>query len=180
MVVSRSRVADRMDSKVLAAINQRLTTSGERPTTNDQRLMTIPLKVDDHDGLKGLGLSVADIWPIAPLLDGLDGGGCQGGVSFHQSNVLNLAVFIDDFFETNGSFRSARFDGVLRRNALRQPLFRTLGRENDDATFSREWSASGSRDGGARLVGLNLGLRLGGDRNRCFRGCGEWRRNCRA
>ena len=107
----------------------------QRPTTNDVLLR--PLKVDDHDGLEGLSLSVADVGPIAPLLYGLDGGGCQGSVSFDQSQAVNLAVLINHRLEDNRPFRSARarFDGIFRRNAVSQPFLRTLGRENDRAVL---------------------------------------------
>src|SRR5229473_5351507 len=90
--------------------------ASERLTTRDvlTRLRLRPLKVDDHDRLEGLGFSVADIGPIAPLLHSLDGGGCQGSVSLDQSQTLNLAVHINHRFEDNSSLGRARAgsDGV--------------------------------------------------------------------
>src|SRR5229473_6401959 len=113
--------------------------AGERLATSDllTRLRSRPLKVDDHDGLEGLSLSVADVRPVAPLLHGLDGGGCQGSFSLDQSHALNLAVLIDDRFEDDRPFRSlgARFDGIFRLNAVGQPFLRTLGRDNDCAVL---------------------------------------------
>ncbi len=89
-----------------------------------------PLKVHDDDGLEGLSLSVADIRAIAPLLYGLDGGGGKHRVSFDQSQALNFAILIHDGLEDNGSVGSgsASFDGILRRNGVSQPIFRTFGR----------------------------------------------------
>src|SRR6202140_64091 len=94
-----------------------------------------PLKVDDHDRLESLSLSVTDVRPIAPLLHSLDGSGCENSVSLDQSQALNLAIRINHYLEDNRSLGRARFDRVFRRNALGQPFFRTLGRENDRADF---------------------------------------------
>ena len=86
-------------------------------------------------------MSVPDVGPIAPLFDGLDGSGPKGRVSLYQSHALNLAVLIDDLFQNNCSarFPGARFDRIFRRNALNEPLFRTLGREKNSAVSPGKW-----------------------------------------
>src|SRR5208337_393035 len=113
--------------------------------TNDVLALTRlrPLEVDDHDRLEGLSLSVADVGPIAPLLHGLDGGSGQDSVSLDQSHALNLAVLVNDFLENHGSLRSAgaSFDGKFGLNAVRQPLFRTLGRKNNCAVLPGQLDA---------------------------------------
>src|ERR1035437_4413962 len=85
-----------------------------RLTTVLTRLRSRPLKVDDHDGLEGLSLSVADVGPIAPLLHSIDRGGCQRSVSLDQSHALNLAGLINNRLENDRSLRvpRARFDGI--------------------------------------------------------------------
>src|ERR1700730_12863773 len=108
------------------------------------RLPSRPLKVYDHDRLKGLRLSITDVGPIPPLLHGLDGGGCENGVSFNQSEALYLAGLIHHCLEDDGPLGRARFDGVFRRSALDQPFFRTLGRENDRAVFTGQLSVGRS------------------------------------
>jgi len=110
------------------------------------RLPSGPLEIDDHYRLEGLCFSVADVGPVAPLFHGLDGGGSQGRVTFDQAHALNLTVFVHDGLEDNCSFHltRARCSGIFRRNAVRQPLFRALGRENHGAAFPGEWCAGRS------------------------------------
>src|SRR6266851_2266716 len=159
--------------------------AGERLATSDvlTRLRSRPLKVDDHDGLEGLSLSIADVRPVTPLLYRLDGGGCQGSVSLDQAHALNLAVLINHLLEDNRSFRSARarFDGIFRLNAVRQPFFRTRGRENDGAVLPGQLGKGRSRSGGVFFVVAGLGftgfasLGLGGNRRGGRR---RWRTSC--
>src|SRR6266851_4807732 len=151
--------------------------AGERLATSDvlTRLRSRPLKVDDHDGLEGLSLSVVDVRPVAPLLHGLDGGGCQGSLSLDQPHALNLAGLIDDRLEHHRSFRSpgARFDGIFRLNGVSQPFLGALGRENDCAVLS--WQLGQSRGSGVLFAVAGFAsIRLGEN------GCCRWRRNCRA
>src|ERR1700674_2416476 len=161
--------------------------ASERLTTSDvlTRLPSRPLKVYDHDRLEGLSLSITDVGPIPPLPYGQDGGGCESGVSFNQSEALYLAGLIHHCLEDDGPLGRARFDGVFRRNALDQPFFRTLGRENDRAALPGQWSIGRSCSGsvllavGELVAGL-VSLRLGCDRCRWGCGCRSRRRNCRA
>src|ERR1700688_603269 len=132
-----------------------------------------PLKVDDHDCLEGLSLSVTEIGPIAPLLHSLDGGGCQRSVSLDQSQALNLASLINDCLKDDRSLGRARAgsDGVFWRNAVGQPLFRTLRRENDRAVLPGQWSVRRSCSGRIflavdELVAGLVSVRLGRDRSR--------------
>ena len=95
-----------------------------------------PLKIDDHNRLEGLSFAVADVGTIAPLLYGLDGGSCQGSIAFDQSHALHFAVLIHDLLEDYRSLRlPPRFDGKIGLNAMSQPPFRALGRENNRAVL---------------------------------------------
>src|ERR1019366_371406 len=110
----------------------------DRLRTNDVLLRA--LKIDDYNRLEGLSFAVADVGPIAPLLYGLDGGGCQGSVSFDQPQALNLAVLIHDLLEDYRSLclrlrLTPRFDGKIGLNGVSQPPLRALGRENNRTAF---------------------------------------------
>src|ERR1019366_2790942 len=151
----------------------------DRLTTNDVLLR--PLKINDYNRLEGLSFAVADVGPIAPLLYGLDGGGCQGSVSFDQPQALNLAVLIHDLLEDYSSLRlTPRFDGKIGLNAVSQPPLRALGRENNRAVLPGQL---GGGYGGSGCVFLAVGglanLRLGDDRCRCGGGCRSRRCNFR-
>jgi hypothetical protein len=145
-----------------------------------------PLKVDDYNCLEGLSFAVADVGLIAPLLYGLHGGGCQGSVSFDQSQALNLAVLVNDLLEDYRSLALAsRFDGKVGLDAVSQPLLGALGRENNRTVLPRQRGPEYNCCDGVLLAVARFGdLRLGdlgfGD-DRC--GCGgyrSWRRNFRA
>src|ERR1019366_7990764 len=103
----------------------------DRLTTNDVLLR--PLKINDYNRLEGLSFAVADVGPIAPLLYGLDGGGCQGSGFFDQPQALNLAVLIHALLEDYRSLclrlrLPPRFDGKIGLNGVSQPPLRDLGR----------------------------------------------------
>ena len=156
----------------------------DRLTTNDQRRWLRPLKIDDYNRLEGLSFTVADVGAIAPLLYGLDGGGCQGSIALDQSHAFHFAVLIDDLFEDYRSLRlrlPPRFDGKVGLNAVSQPPFRALGGENDRAVFPGQLGGGYEGSGGIFLaVGGLADLRLGDDRCRCGGGRRSWSRNFRA
>ena len=108
------------------------------------------LKIHQHDRLKRLRFPVSQVRPVAPLLDCVNRGGCEGRIAFDDSCGRHIAVLVDDRFENHCAldFAGTGSCGISGLHGMHQPFARALRRENDRRLFTGQLALRWTLGGG--------------------------------